>query len=254
VTYAPFNFGHIVAGAEWKDRAGIVVAYGKCLTFSRTIPLMAAAQAPLGLRERKKQQTRDTILAVATRLFESRGYERVTVAEIADAANISVKTLFTYFRSKEDLAFADEQGFRDQLVRAVRDRPDGVTPVQAVARLLETELDSNADGAEGLEGYHRRVTGSDALESRLRKMWSGYEDALAEVLAAEQTGPDAAARGQLAATMLTGLVRSVTSAEVLASVRRHRSVAARRAALQQWVATAETLVSCLERAWPEGRR
>ncbi len=97
---------------------------------------MTADSATGGLRERKKRQTRAAILAAAGKLFEARGYEHVTVAEIADAANISVKTLFTYFRSKEDLAFADEYRLRDQLVEAIRSRPAGSTPVQAVAALL----------------------------------------------------------------------------------------------------------------------
>jgi AcrR family transcriptional regulator len=61
----------------------------------------------MGLRERKKLQTREALLRVSRELFEARGYDQVTVAEIADAADISVKTLFTYFRSKEDLAFGD---------------------------------------------------------------------------------------------------------------------------------------------------
>ena len=83
---------------------------------------MPASELPGGLRERKKRQTRAAILAAAGELFEARGYEHVTVAEIADAASISVKTLFTYFRSKEDLAFADEHEFRDQLAHAIRSR------------------------------------------------------------------------------------------------------------------------------------
>jgi AcrR family transcriptional regulator len=207
---------------------------------------MGTPSHPAGLRERKKQQTRDTIVAVATEMFETRGYDSVTVAEIADAANISVKTLFTYFRSKEDLAFSDERHFQDELVDAVRGRAAGVSPVQAIARLLEQELEQDADGAEGLEGYHRRVNGSHALESRLLWMWSGYEDALTEALVPEFDGAGAAARARLTATLLIALVRSLTSAELLADARHHQSPAARRAALRQWIATAERMVSCLD--------
>src|ERR1700689_46984 len=109
---------------------------------------MSDDEPPGGLRERKKRQTRAAILAAAARLFEARGYEHVTVAEIADAASISVKTLFTYFRSKEDLAFAAEYQLRDQLVAAIRSRPAGPTPVDAVAALLDRLVVE--DGGTGL--------------------------------------------------------------------------------------------------------
>lgn len=211
---------------------------------------MSPAKGPTGLRERKKRQTRDTLLAVANKMFEARGYENVTVAEIADAANISVKTLFTYFRSKEDLAFGGEHVLRDQLVDAVRSRPAGTTAVQAVAALLDRLVVSEG-GGETLAGYHRGFGSSDALQSRLRRMWEGYEGALTAVLA-EQAGEVRAgggmggARARLEAGMLIAMVRSLTSPEVLVEVERHRSDAAKREALRAWVAAAAPMVSCLD--------
>src|SRR6202034_2283497 len=142
---------------------------------------MSPAKPPTGLRERKKRQTRETVLAVANEMFEARGYENVTVAAIADAANISVKTLFTYFRSKEDLAFGGEHVLRDALVTAVRDRPEETTPVEAVAALLDRLIGAEG-GGEALAGYHRGFGHSDALQSRRRRMWESYEDALTAVL------------------------------------------------------------------------
>ena len=203
------------------------------------------ADPPASLRERKKRQTRAAILAAAGELFEARGYEHVTVAEIADAASISVKTLFTYFRSKEDLAFANEHRLRDQLVAVVRSRPDGVSAVAAVAELLDGLIATEQDGAAGLEGYHRAFGTSDALQSRLRRMWESYEDALAAVLTEQTDGPEGPARARLEAIMLVGLVRSLTSPEVLREISQHRSPAARRAALRSWIATAGSQVSCL---------
>src|ERR1700734_3833970 len=184
------------------------------------------ADPPASLRERKKRQTRAAILAAAGELFEARGYEHVTVAEIADAASISVKTLFTYFRSKEDLAFADEHEFRDQLANAIRSRPAGSTPVDAVAALLDRLVVE--DGGTGLEGFHRGYGASDALQSRLRRMWENYEDALTAVLAEEMTGAAAAPGARLAATMLVAMTRSLTSPEVLAEVTGQDSAQARR--------------------------
>ena len=201
-----------------------------------------------GLRERKKRQTRAAILAAAGELFEARGYEHVTVAEIADAANISVKTLFTYFRSKEDLAFAEEYRLRDQLVEAIGSRPAGSTPVQAVAALLDRLVDEG--GEAGLEQYHRGYGGSGALASRLRRMWESYEDAVAGVLATEADGPHPGPSARLAAAMLVAMVRSFTWPEVLAEVQAQPSPQAGREALRSWVAAAAPLVSCLDQHPP----
>jgi AcrR family transcriptional regulator len=74
-----------------------------------------------GLRERKKAEMRQAISDVATRLFEARGFEAVTVAEIAAAADVSAKTVFNYFPAKEDLFFDAEDAVRDALVAAVPD-------------------------------------------------------------------------------------------------------------------------------------
>lgn len=89
----------------------------------------------LPLRERKRVMTRQAILDEAERLFEERGFEHVTVAQIADAANVSVKTLFVYFRSKEDLAFADTS-LLDLCVAAIERRGAERSPGEAVTSAL----------------------------------------------------------------------------------------------------------------------
>ena len=173
------------------------------------------AAAGMSLRERKKHLTRRAVLAAADRLFAARGYDNVTVAEIADAANISVKTLFTYFASKEDLAFADEGGLRDAITGAIAASPDGVTPVEAVAAELRRKVRDTSQGAsmEGVEGYHRAFGDSPALQSRLRRMWAGYEDAVTAAVLGRHpgTGPAAA---RLEAMLVIALVRSLTTSEV----------------------------------------
>src|SRR5580693_5344115 len=95
----------------------------------------AAAPEPEGLRARKKRLTRDAIFAAADRLFAQRGFENVTVAEIADAANVSVKTVFTYVSAKEELIFR-EPTVLDAVVRAVTSRRVGQTPLVAAAQAL----------------------------------------------------------------------------------------------------------------------
>jgi AcrR family transcriptional regulator len=88
------------------------------------------------LRERKKAATRQSISDVATRLFEQHGFERVTVAEIATAADVSVKTVFNYFGSKEELFFDREDELLDGLTRALTERAPGVSATAALRPLF----------------------------------------------------------------------------------------------------------------------
>jgi AcrR family transcriptional regulator len=172
-----------------------------------------------GLRERKKRLTRTAIFDVAARLFSERGFENVTVAEIADAANISVKTLFTYVRAKEELVFSDEPNILDALVAAVRKRAAGQAPLDAVAATLLAAAAADDDtDRTGLEGFHRMIGHSPAIKSRLRAMWDGTEDALTGALAEPGDGPRERADHRLTAAQLMVLVRTVTSQEVRAHV------------------------------------
>ncbi|MCD2197490.1 TetR/AcrR family transcriptional regulator [Actinomycetospora endophytica] len=184
----------------------------------------------LPLRERKKAATRARILEVAQQLFEQRGYDDVTVAEIADGADVSVKTLFVYFRSKEDLAFADT-ALLDALVAAVRSRER--SPARAVGQVLEGALD--APGPAGLEGYFRRAGDAPALRSRLLRLWAECEDAVAEALA-DESPPEPADR--LAAIALVGIVRSFTAPEVRRVAAEADDPDAETAALRSWLADA----------------
>jgi AcrR family transcriptional regulator len=183
----------------------------------------------LPLRERKQAMTRRAILDAAERLFEERGFEHVTVAQIADAANVSVKTLFVYFRSKEDLAFTDTS-LLDTCAAAIEGRSPGVSPGQALAGALIGVLrDARPAGpqtgpparpqtvAEGIEGFHRGYGGSPALHARLLRMWEEYEDRITAVLAAE-TGAAPTPATRLRATGLVGILRCLTSAEMRTAV------------------------------------
>src|SRR3954454_18213151 len=86
-----------------------------------------------GLRERKKRQTREAIAAAAMALFQARGFEAVTVAEVGQAADVSEKTVFNYFATKEDLVFARGGDRLEARVEAIRMRPPGVP----LARVFE---------------------------------------------------------------------------------------------------------------------
>src|SRR6266496_5631258 len=92
-----------------------------------------------GRRERKKQQTRQAISDVATALFMERGFDAVTVAEVARAADVAVQTVFNHFPTKEDLFF-DEPGWWKGPAQAILEALDGTDPVDALERHYLDEI------------------------------------------------------------------------------------------------------------------
>src|SRR3954453_22704099 len=143
-----------------------------------------------GLRERKKEQTRRLIAETARRLFAERGFDAVTVGEVARAADVSEKTVFNYFATKEDLFYAGMEAFEDRLLGAVRDRGPGETVLAAFRRfLLQPQgvfaLEAGAEADAQLRTVTRVITQSPALLARERHVLARYTDALAELLAAE---------------------------------------------------------------------
>ena len=89
-----------------------------------------------GLRERKKEQTRQAIAETARRLFAERGFDAVTVADVARAADVSQGTVFNYFPTKEDLFYGQMEDFEATLVEAVRDRGRGESVLEAFRRVM----------------------------------------------------------------------------------------------------------------------
>ncbi len=98
--------------------------------------LAGAEHVLVGLRESKKARTRQAISDVATVMFAEHGFEQVTVAQIAAAADVSVKTVFNYFATKEDLFYDRAGELIDGLVATVAERPAGSTVTEALHRLL----------------------------------------------------------------------------------------------------------------------
>ena len=170
-------------------------------------------QAPESLRERKKRLTREAIFAAARALFSERGFNDVTVAEIADAANISVKTLFTYIGSKEELLFSGRPTVLDAVVEAVRNRKLAQTPLVAAGQALLAAVDDN-DQDKNIDAFLRMAASGPAARSRLRALWDETEDALTEALATGKDGPRELAARRLTAAQIMVLVRTVTSTEV----------------------------------------
>ena len=179
--------------------------------------------------------TREAIFAAAQALFTERGFDEVTVAEIADAANISVKTLFTYIGAKEELLFGGGPAVLDAVVRAVRNRKLAQTPLVAAAQALLAAVD-DTDANRNLDAFLRMVSAGPAARSRLRALWDETEDALTEALTAKKDGPRELAARRLTAAQIMVLVRTVTSAEVGDLVAKSADTdRQRKEALKDWI-------------------
>jgi AcrR family transcriptional regulator len=187
------------------------------------------------LRERKKRLTREAIFAAAQALFGERGFDNVTVAEIADAANISVKTLFTYIGSKEELLFSGRPTVLDAVVAAVRNRRLAQTPLVAAAQALLAAVDEK-DQDKNIGSFLRMVSAGPAARSRVRALWDETEDALTGALATRRDGPRELAARRLTAAQIMVLVRTVTSAEVADLIAKAADTEqARDEALKDWI-------------------
>jgi AcrR family transcriptional regulator len=141
-----------------------------------------------GLRERKKRETRETIARAAWKLFGRRGFDAVTVADIARAANVSEKTVFNYFPTKEDLVFGAGMQRTAALIDAVRARPPGASIVEPFRRWTMDYLDRvEHDPVDALTAIPRLVMRSDQLRARLFVGWE-QEAALLGPVIAEEAG------------------------------------------------------------------
>lgn len=169
--------------------------------------------AELGLRERKKQQTRRLLADTAFRLFAESGFDGVTVAQVARAADVSEATVFNYFRTKESLFYRDMEDFAELGVRAVRDRPAGVSVVAAYRDYVVQPrgwLDgADASGFEQLAKAARIVADSPALQARERQVLDHTTSRLAATLAAENGHDAGDVEPWVVANALVGVHRAV---------------------------------------------
>ncbi len=142
-----------------------------------------------GLRERKKQQTWGLIAQTARRLFQEHGFDAVTVADVAREADVSRKTVFNYFPTKEDLFYSGLEFFEAQLLEAIRERKPGESILAAFERFVTEPrglLAADApDAGERPLAIIRLITGSSALLAREQQIYAGYAAALAALIAEE---------------------------------------------------------------------
>ncbi|MCS7483892.1 TetR family transcriptional regulator [Umezawaea endophytica] len=154
----------------------------------------------MGLREEKKAATRTALSDIATTLFTERGFDAVTVAEVAAAARVSINTVFNYFPTKEDLFFDHQDTVINRLATAAR--TGGAAGVRD-AFLTSLQQDEVTLGlSKEAAGFWAVVDGSPALQARLRHISEQAEEALAEAL-----GGTAEAR--ITAAIVAGIDRAL---------------------------------------------
>ncbi|MFF5809685.1 TetR/AcrR family transcriptional regulator [Streptomyces sp. NPDC012746] len=141
------------------------------------------AEMTTGRRERKKAQTRQALADAAVRLFTEHGFDNVGVREVAEAADVSLSTLFKHFPSKEALVFDLDEDVESALVAAVRDRDPG----QPVLHALRDHMVHTRTAVRTDDPTFVLVESTPALRDYARRMWSRHENTLAATLA-EATG------------------------------------------------------------------
>ena len=169
----------------------------------------------VGLRERKKQRTREAIVEAALRLFEERGFDQTTIADIAEAADIAPRTFFGYFPSKEDVVFADFQDVFDDLSARLSDRAEQETAIDAIREWIAGLLEE-IDPADDRERCRKRVIGdSPALADHNRALMGRIEELLAENIARDLDDQPGDVRPRMIAAAVIGALSAldVKSAE-----------------------------------------
>jgi AcrR family transcriptional regulator len=208
-----------------------------------------------GLRELKKQQTRELLADTARRLFAERGFEAVTVAEIASEANVAEKTVVNYFPTKEDLFYSRLEAFEDKLLAAIRERQPGETALSAFREFLlqpRGVLAMKAPGGDTeatsqLQTISRVITDSPALLARERQVFDRYAQSLAALIADETGSAANDVEPRAVANALLGVHRA------LIDYSRERALAGARASriARELRAQAERAFAQLERGLGE---
>jgi AcrR family transcriptional regulator len=146
--------------------------------------------ATVGLRERKKEKTRQALIRSASRQFAKKGFEGVTVEDIAGACDVSPRTFFRYFGSKEDVLFAAADAQRVHLMNVLAAQPADVPPLRALqAAVLEVAADYESQ-RDAILLRHRIVSATPSLTSRVAERHHCWESAVIAELRRSGRGAD----------------------------------------------------------------
>ncbi|MGH4028022.1 TetR/AcrR family transcriptional regulator [Actinomycetota bacterium Odt1-20B] len=174
----------------------------------------AVTSAPSGLRERKKQRTRDALLRAALELFTTKGYEETTVDEIVDAVEVSQRTFFRYFTSKQDTAFAVQEMVERKFVEALRQRPADEAPFTAMRGAVIGAWDALSDSIEEVVPVELHMRTYQMIESTpsllaiyLRRAIDMEEEMARVIAAREGLDVDTDPRPRVAVAAFGGVMR-----------------------------------------------
>ena len=159
-----------------------------------------------GLRERKKRRTRDTILEVALRLFLERGFEATTVEEIAAAADVSPRTFFRYFPTKEDVVFIDQAEQDRLLAQTLAHRLPGEDDIDLLVRALTVSQRMSLSAIRHSGEILRLIGQSPGLLARSAEQMINTERVLAAALVGKRARGAAVLRAHLLAGAFLGMM------------------------------------------------
>jgi AcrR family transcriptional regulator len=177
--------------------------------YARAVP--DATTAPR--RERKKQQTRDALIHAALNLFEAKGYDHTAIREITDAVDVSERTFFRYFASKEDLTLSFLREGADALLAALAARPPAEEPMTALRRAFAASLSeitcdgSVLDRKPSYLSILELIESSPTLLAAHLRYFHDHDEAMVRTIAErEGVDPDTDPRPRIIATLFAGLV------------------------------------------------
>lgn len=162
---------------------------------------------PSGLRERKKQRTRQALIEAALGLYRERGYEGVTVAEIARRAEVAPRTFFGYFESKEDVFLGPGDDRLERVIGAIRGRERGVPILAAVRQELQRHDEERREPGSAARPGVAELLRQPAVQNRLRERWNRWEDALESAIAAEVGAAAGDPEPRVVAALVTAAIR-----------------------------------------------
>lgn len=173
-----------------------------------------AAQHPTGLRELKKRRTRDALLRVALDLFTTQGYEETTVDEIAEAVDVSQRTFFRYFASKEEAAFTIQDLVETRFLAELRQRPSKETPFEAMHHAVLGAWGSINEAIEALipvelhmRTYRMIESTPSLLAAHLRRATELEEEVALVIAEREGLDLDSDPRPRVAVAAFSGVMR-----------------------------------------------